>query len=374
MKKNGRTAAGAQRWKCPECRVGATAPNRRQAMLRQLGSFVARLLGGHTLREEGRSFRRGTAWCWQVDPVIPLPEAKSHVLETDGTYVNGRCLLVLMDGSTGLVVRIRWCAHESIAQYRALFHGVPAPDVLVSDGMRGMSAAARAEWPAARLQRCLVHVHRDTNRDLTHRPRSQAARELRKLSSRLFRVRTVQDAAKWGEALNAWHQRWKATANEKTTARDDPAHAAGRKWWWTHKRLRRCYKRLEKLFRDGSLFAYTDPALLAGGPVPRDHRPPRGRDQQPDQAGARRPPRHAESPHDARVRMEMLHEKPGPRPRSPARPVPRRRQAQGRKGRKGNSRGTGKDRRRARHRPWHRLERIPHQHQIPRQRRLENQT
>jgi hypothetical protein len=81
MKKNGRTAAGAQRWKCPECRVGATAPNRRQAMLRQLGSFVARLLGGHTLREEGRSFRRGTAWCWQVDPVIPLPEAKSHVLE-----------------------------------------------------------------------------------------------------------------------------------------------------------------------------------------------------------------------------------------------------------------------------------------------------
>jgi hypothetical protein len=270
MKKNGRTAAGAQRWKCPECRVGATAPNRRQAMLRQLGSFVARLLGGHTLREEGRSFRRGTAWCWQVDPVIPLPEAKSHVLETDGTYVNGRCLLVLMDGSTGLVVRIRWCAHESIAQYRALFHGVPAPDVLVSDGMRGMSAAARAEWPAARLQRCLVHVHRDTNRDLTHRPRSQAARELRKLSSRLFRVRTVQDAAKWGEALNAWHQRWKATANEKTTARDDPAHAAGRKWWWTHKRLRRCYKRLEKLFRDGSLFAYTDPALLAGGPVPRD--------------------------------------------------------------------------------------------------------
>jgi hypothetical protein len=53
MKKNGRTAAGAQRWKCPECRVGATAPNRRQAMLRQLGSFVARLLGGHTLREEG---------------------------------------------------------------------------------------------------------------------------------------------------------------------------------------------------------------------------------------------------------------------------------------------------------------------------------
>jgi hypothetical protein len=37
-----------------------------------------------------------------------------------------------------------------------------------------------------------------------------------------------------------------------------------------HERLRRCYKRLERLFRDGSLFVYIDPALAAGGEVPRD--------------------------------------------------------------------------------------------------------
>lgn len=270
MKRNGRTAAGTQRWKCPECNAGTTAPNHRQAMLRQLDSFVARLLGGHTLAEEGRSFRRDRRWCWEVDPVIPMTTRGSHVLETDGTYVNGRCLLVLMDGETGLVVRIRWCAHESIAEYRDLFHGVPAPDVLVSDGMRGMTAAANAEWPATRLQRCLVHVHLDTNRDLTHRPKTQAARELQKLSSRLFKVSDAEGAARWGEGLNAWYERWKAMVNERTTAKDDPARAAGRKWWWTHERLRRCYKRLERLFRDGSLFAYTDPALAAGGGVPRD--------------------------------------------------------------------------------------------------------
>lgn len=144
MKKDGRTPEGRQRWRCPECSVNRVPRNGkgRAALRRELDSFVARLLGGHTLAEEGRSFRRETAWCWEVDPVIPMPETKSHVLETDGTYVNGRCLLVLMDGATGLVVRIRWCAHESIAEYRALFYGVPTPDVLVSDGMRGMGCSA----------------------------------------------------------------------------------------------------------------------------------------------------------------------------------------------------------------------------------------
>lgn len=62
-----------------------------------------------------------------------------------------------------------------------------------------MTAAANAEWPGTRLQRCLVLVHRDTNRDLTHHPRTQAAKELRKLSSRLFKVSDAEGAARWGE-------------------------------------------------------------------------------------------------------------------------------------------------------------------------------
>lgn len=196
---------------------------------------------------------------------------------TDGTYVGkkggggGRCLLVLIDGRTGMVVRIRWCAHETIADYRALFHGVPAPDVLVSDGMRGMETAAKAEWPGVRLQRCLVHVQRNTKADLTGNPRGQAGKELKRLASKLTKVKTAEQAAKWGEALNAWYQRWKALVNQRTKAADDPTNTKalnGRAWWWTHERLRRAYKRLERLFRDGSLFAYTEPALLEGGPVP----------------------------------------------------------------------------------------------------------
>ena len=45
--------------------------------------------------------------------------------------------------------------------------------------------------------------------------------------------------------------------------------ASRHRWWWTHEELRRCYRRLERLFREGGLFAYLEPELLKGGPVAR---------------------------------------------------------------------------------------------------------
>ncbi|RYQ15209.1 transposase, partial [Bifidobacterium pseudolongum subsp. globosum] len=41
-------------------------------------------------------------------------------------------------------------------------------------------------------------------------------------------------------------------------------------WWWTHLPLRRAYLRLERLFKDGTLFCFLDPALTTPGSVPRD--------------------------------------------------------------------------------------------------------
>ena len=39
--------------------------------------------------------------------------------------------------------------------------------------------------------------------------------------------------------------------------------------WRAHEELRRCCRRLEKLFREGKLFAFLEPALATGGPVAR---------------------------------------------------------------------------------------------------------
>lgn len=276
MRKNGRTKAGAQRWKCPGCALSTTAPRRDGRRRAQLGEFLDWLLSGKRQWDmdgaDGRAFRKRVGWCWRLRPAIPPDGVVRHVVMADGTYMaHGWCLLIAIDGLTGEPVAFQWCGHESTAAYAALFSRIPAPDVLVSDGLRGIERACAQAWPRTRIQRCLVHVQRNTRADLTSRPRLQAGRELKELSDALTSVRTAGQAAQWAGALNAWHGRWRDFIAERTWAKDDPANpkASRQEWWWTHGELRRCYRRLERLFREGKLFAFLDPGLLAGGPVPR---------------------------------------------------------------------------------------------------------
>ena len=168
----------------------------------------------------------------------------------------------------------QWCDRESTIAYQALFEQIAPPDVLVCDGMKGILKACREAWPDTRVQRCLVHVQRDTRADLTSRPRLQAGKELKRLSGTPARVHDADAAIRWGEALNAWHERWKGMLAERTYAKDhpdDPRAATSKSgWWWTHLPLRRAYLRLEHLFKDGTLFCFLDPGLNEHGPVARD--------------------------------------------------------------------------------------------------------
>lgn len=277
MKKNGRTGKGVQRWKCPACRLSSTMPQRRRRRERTLEEFLSWLLGPSSQRAadsagDARALRKRIAWCWRIRPRIAPPDARRHTVMADGTYMgHGWCLIIAIDGQTGEVLDRQWCAHESKAAYLALFSRLPAPDVLITDGLRGAEAACTQAWPGTRIQRCLVHVQRNARTDLTSRPGLQAGRELKRLSDGLTSVETAGQAVRWGEALNAWHERWKDFIAERTYARDDPSNpkASRRRWWWTHEELRRCYRRLERLFREGRLFAYLEPELLKGGPVAR---------------------------------------------------------------------------------------------------------
>lgn len=275
MRKNGTTKAGSQRWKCVECSLGATAPRPDRKHDADLRAFLDWLLSGRTQGDMGtgaRAFRKRIQWCWNVLPAIPPPNGKHHTVMADGTYMNHDwCLIVAIDGESGEVLGLQWCSNESKAAYMALFSSIPAPDVLITDGLRGAESACDAVWPGTRIQRCLVHVQRNTRTDLTSKPRLQAGRELKRLSDELTAVHDARTAARWGEALNAWHLRWRDFIAERTFARDDPSNpkAARQEWWWTHQELRRCYRRLEKLFREGRLFAFLEPSLTAVGPVAR---------------------------------------------------------------------------------------------------------
>lgn len=163
-----------------------------------LDAFLAWLLGPASQPGPSRTFRRRISDCWRIRPRLEPDGVVRHVLMADGTYLrHGRCLLIAIDGESGAVVAFRWCRYETTADYLALFERIPAPDVLVCDGMRGIEMAARSAWPSIRIQRCLVHVRRDCVNDLTRRPRLQAGRELKRLVDALMRIGEPDQAARW---------------------------------------------------------------------------------------------------------------------------------------------------------------------------------
>ena len=177
MRKNGHDRNGRQRWQCDTCKATTTATIESRSRASTLRAFLDWLLEAAPQRRLGcdaRTFRRRSAWCWDLEPRIHPDGVVHHVVMADGTYVNGWCLLTAVDGNDGEVLAWQWCSREGTAAYKALFEQIAPPDVLVCDGMKGIQRACAETWPDTRIQRCLVHVQRDTRADLTGKPRLQA--------------------------------------------------------------------------------------------------------------------------------------------------------------------------------------------------------
>ena len=69
MKRNGKTSAGAQRWRCSSC--GASTKLSCDDTAARLGEFLALLTSKDTqlsMPGQGRTFRRRTAEFWRVWP------------------------------------------------------------------------------------------------------------------------------------------------------------------------------------------------------------------------------------------------------------------------------------------------------------------
>ncbi len=219
--KNGRTAAGTQRWRCPDC--GASSVRKRVDLVRrnQLREFLEWLHGKHSQHELGgasaaRQLRRRTAWCWDIEPALGPVETRHRVILVDGIYIGSWCLLIAVTEDLQ-VLAWQWCSTESSAAWSALLTRIPAPEVVVCDGGTGFASAARSCWPEVKTQRCLFHVQMNIRRHLTRHPRSPAGRDLLKLSRALSRVIDVDTAVSWQLGLQAWWQQHGHLTKQRST-------------------------------------------------------------------------------------------------------------------------------------------------------------
>ena len=107
MRRNGHDRNGRQRWQCDTCKATTTAAIESRSRASTLRAFLDWLLEAAPQRRQGcdaRTFRRRSAWCWDLEPRIHPDGVVHHVVMADGTYVNGWCLLTAVDGNDGEVL------------------------------------------------------------------------------------------------------------------------------------------------------------------------------------------------------------------------------------------------------------------------------
>lgn len=262
VKKNGVTSAGAPRYRCLDCGACHTKHRPQARAGNTYEAFVSYLLGKHAHSEldrgSDRSVRRNFTWCW--NPLVPTPPVSGEVCDQvfiDGTYLNGGWV-VLIACTTTNVLNWQVCAKETKAAYQALLAPIAPPLMVVTDGAKGGERAINSLRPTTKIQRCLVHVHRNNITDLTRKPKTTAGQDLMYLSRQLTRITNTEQAANWLTTLAAFYNQYDQYLKQRTFAKDLPQalRKPGHKWWYTHERDRRVYFRLQRLARKDQLFAY----------------------------------------------------------------------------------------------------------------------
>ncbi len=269
LKRNGTTSAGRTRWRCTGCGASSTKPRRDLTRRAELDTFVGWLLGpvgqAAASGKSARTFRRNTAWCWLVEPEITVTGEIYDEVQIDGIHLSSNwcCLIALHRGK---VIAWQWCDREKTVAWKVLLAQVPPPRVVVCDGGSGLLPAVAEAWPDTRVQRCLVHVQRNVRTYLTTKPRTDAGKALWGLAKKLTRINTAEDAVTWLQHLNDWHTLYGHLTRERTYrhqltgTRVAPEWVRpGRTWWYTHERLRKAYRLLDKLVRNDHLFTYLAP-------------------------------------------------------------------------------------------------------------------
>ena len=288
-KRNGKTKAGTQRWRCTSC--GASTTQRCNSKASMPALFLAWLLSKRTQAQMGmpaRTFRSLTSEFWSLWPTAPPCDEIHHVVHVDGIWLKRSCV-VLIACTEGHVVGWHLARSESSQAWAALMARMAPPDVVVTDGGSGFEKARRAVWPETKVQRCTftrVRAGQAVHHDQAAHP---------------GRRRPVRDSQGPAEGRDA-RRRSRVAGRVRQMVlrlRGVPRRARGRG---------RQAALQARAAAEGE--ARPHQAVPGGGPVhlprrgarrrrrrPRDQQPHRGRREPPDRGDAQRAQGHEAGPH-----------------------------------------------------------------------------
>ena len=142
MKRNGKTSAGAQRWRCKQC--GSSFTHRIDSTAKWLKTFLKWLLGKLSIEEFAQcsvdTFRRKTERFWKLWP-LPVYTGEIHdIVFVDGIYITKK-LVVLIACSRKHVLAWHLAQSECTGAWVALLCKVAPPVMVVTDKGSGFAKA-----------------------------------------------------------------------------------------------------------------------------------------------------------------------------------------------------------------------------------------
>jgi len=261
MKKHGKTKAGKQRWICKSCK--ATKTHAINSDAKQLKIFLDWLLSRKRQTDithaTDRTFRNRTARFWKYWALPPLIDEIHKVVYVDGFHL-GRKAVVLIACSDECVLDWYLARHEHTQTWVNLLRRIAPPDMVVSDGGQGFRNVVKQIWPDTQIQRCAFHAFNQVRRCTTHNPRLVPGRELLLIAIDLLHIKTEDEALVWLKRYFDWCKYWDEFLAEKSYI--DGKHV------FTHEKLRKAKRSLNRLISSGHLFTYLDPLLSLDTSLP----------------------------------------------------------------------------------------------------------
>lgn len=223
---------------------------------------IERLTLRYISREYGcskRTVQRRFKRYLDTAPRFEIKRNKACYLLIDGTYFKGDwCLVLYYDSQIKYSQMYRFSDKERYVQIKEDIENIQSLGIhiksITCDGHRAILKAIREACQDIIIQRCLVHIHRESNIWLRQKPVNQQSIELKKIVNLIFKIKNNNDKLKWIQLFNAWYKMNQDYLNEK---RINPE--TGR-WWYRHKNIRRTAVMIRKAIPN--MFHYLDNPLI----------------------------------------------------------------------------------------------------------------
>lgn len=232
-----------QRYRCFDCYNNFSGSNkgvqlsnqfvwfRKWVMERQVYKFLVRD-SGMSQRSLQRLFNH-----YLSSPPKSMVRSKENVhLLIDGTYfTNGLCLVLYYDYDIQYVQLFRTTNKEKYKEIKEDLENLKKLSIEVysvtCDGHPSILKAVKKVYPNAIVQRCVVHVKRQSGSWLGQYPKIDISKELLHISRQITRLESINQVNDWLIYFYKWHQQNKSFINEQSMSEQ-----TGR-MWYTHKNL-----------------------------------------------------------------------------------------------------------------------------------------